>query len=75
MPLYEYVCPQCDTRFEKLRPMTDGVEAQCPRCSTPARRVISLFAAFTRGEAGESRAVAGGGCACSAGGACGCAGE
>ena len=75
MPLYEYFCPSCETRFERLRPMTDGRQAICPSCATESPRVISLFAAFSKGPAGESMAVAGGGCACAAGGTCACRGE
>ena len=73
MPVYEYVCPGCKVKFDKLRPMTDGHHAHCPDCSTESPRVLSMFAAFSRGMDGEVASVAGGGCACAAGGACGCA--
>ena len=74
MPLYEYVCPDCDVKFEKLRPMSDGQAAPCPTCGTDSDRVLSVFAAFSQSAGGEVASVAGAGCACAAGGACACAG-
>ena len=62
MPLYEYVCPNCEARFEKLRPMNDGRQAECPTCGTESPRVLSVFAAFSKGSEGETVAVAGSGC-------------
>ena len=72
MPIYEYVCPSCTTKFEKLRPMSSGHSAGCPECKAEARRVLSVFSAVSTSAGGESHAFAGGGCACSAGGACAC---
>ncbi len=47
MPVYEYVCSQCDARFSLLQPMSaprDGNE--CPECgSRGTRRIMSSFAA------------------------------
>jgi putative FmdB family regulatory protein len=74
MPVYEYVCTTCRSRFEKLRSMDTSQETTpCPGCGTPAPRALSVFAAFTSGANGEMEAMFGGGCACGAGGACGCA--
>ena len=74
MPIYEYACPVCHTRFERLQPMGHADETSCPDCGGAANRVLSVFAAVSRGEGGETSAVAGcgGACACAAGGACGC---
>jgi putative FmdB family regulatory protein len=74
MPIYEYVCPDCEVKFEKLRPMSDGNHADCPTCDTQAPRVLSLFAAFSSTDGGDPMAFAGGGCACAGGGGCACAG-
>lgn len=74
MPVYEYVCPHCEAKFERLRPMVEGHRAHCPDCGTESPRVLSVFAAFSRGAGGELSSVAGGACACGTGGACGCAG-
>lgn len=33
MPLYEYKCPRCGTRFEILRGISSGNEpVACPKC-------------------------------------------
>jgi putative FmdB family regulatory protein len=72
MPMYEYRCTLCGTRFERLRPSTQrDVAPSCPDCGGPSRRLLSVFAAFSTGAGGESRAIAGtGGCTGCAGGAC-----
>jgi putative FmdB family regulatory protein len=68
MPIYEYVCPSCETRFEELRPVTRMDDAaNCPRGHRSGRRVLSTFAALTRDAEGAVSSVAGGGC----GGGCG----
>lgn len=75
MPLYEYLCPECETTFERLRPMAQADDpVRCPEGHEGSRRLISVFAVFSRDASGTSTMVAGNGCACSAGGACGCAG-
>jgi len=71
LPLYEFFCPPCGTRFEVLRPMNKSDEpATCPAGHITTHRVISMFATFTKTADGEIAPVAGGGCAC--GGACSC---
>ena len=75
MPLYEYYCADCKTKFETLRPMSKADEPiQCKQCeSMKTSRVLSLFAAHTGGR--ESNLAAGSGhssgCGCG-GGVCGC---
>lgn len=75
MPLYEYYCRACQTKFEQLRPMHMSERtAVCPSGHDGATRTISLFSALGRGEDGELMPIAaGGGCAC--GGACACGGH
>lgn len=67
MPLYEYYCPDCETRFDALRNMSQADDPiACPECNgLQPRRVISLFAAVSRGEGGASHMVAGGNGGCS----------
>lgn len=73
MPIYEYHCPTCSHRFEKLQPMSaDGTD--CPVCEQPARRAISVFASVSKGEGPATDLsslppLGGGGCC---GGGCGC---
>ncbi|MBI4294741.1 MAG: zinc ribbon domain-containing protein [Chloroflexi bacterium] len=45
MPIYEFVCPQCETEFEVMRPVSQADQpAHCPRCQTQGIRQISAFA-------------------------------
>ena len=75
MPLYEYYCPRCTTKFELLRSMSRSEEpARCPNGHTSAMRTLSVFAtAGGRDEAAfaSGAPAAGGGCGCGGGG-CGC---
>jgi putative FmdB family regulatory protein len=41
MPTYEYKCPKCGTRFEKIQKITARPGAPCPKCGTTAERQIS----------------------------------
>ena len=78
MPIYEYSCPTCGHRFEKLQSMS-ATGADCPHCEQPAKRAISVFAAVSKGDSFASdmadlggspmpSPMGGGGC----GGFCGC---
>lgn len=75
MPIYEYLCPTCGHKFDKLQSMnSDG--ADCPHCEQPAKRAISVFAAVSKGGSEMSDfggsplpPLGGGGCC---GGGCGC---
>ncbi len=74
MPVYEYYCPKCSDRFELLRPLSRMDDpASCPAGHEGGERVLSRFAAMTKGGSGEMSAVAGGGCGCGncGGGSCG----
>ncbi len=74
MPIYEYVCSDCETRFEELRPLIRMDEpASCPQGHTDGRRVLSTFAALSRDGFGETSAVSGGGCGGCGGGCTNCA--
>ncbi|MGQ9682081.1 MAG: FmdB family zinc ribbon protein [Anaerolineae bacterium] len=79
MPVYEYICQQCDHRFDLLRSMSQADQATCcPHChSEGARRAPSRFASFTKGSDGSSMRVSGtgGGCGSCSGGSCGSCGH
>ena len=75
MPVYEYYCSSCRTRFEELvRVAGKGERASCPSCArTDVPRVLSTFATVRRGSDGaELAAVAGGGCGGCGPSGCGC---
>jgi len=60
MPLYEYYCPQCETRFELLRSMSRSDDpASCPSGHEGAQRVLSVFSAVSKGAAGETAPIGG----------------
>ena len=61
MPIYEYQCPTCSDRFEKLTRSNATADAttaevRCPACGAEAKRVVSAFAAI--GFAGSRSAPA-----------------
>ena len=62
MPIYEYACPGCGARFEKLV-RRFGEEVSCPACArADVEKQLSVFAVAT---ASASPALAGcGGGAC-----------
>ena len=74
MPIYEYHCPTCENKFDKLQSMSSS-GADCPNCEQPAKRIISVFAAVSgsdsSGDTGYSPLppMGAGGCC---GGGCGC---
>jgi putative FmdB family regulatory protein len=57
MPIYEYLCPACNGRFQKLvRGFSDPAGLACPRCgSTAVQRAVSRVAVL---KSEESRADA-----------------
>ena len=67
MPLYEYICRECDSKFEQLRPLSQAEnEACCPKCQKTARRVMSTVAVFSATPGGVAKTVPGsGGSSCS----------
>ena len=40
MPVYEYECEQCGTRFERLQSIKDDPVRQCPECSGTVHKVF-----------------------------------
>lgn len=40
MPTYEYVCHDCNNRFEKWQRMSEAPLTTCPTCGGPIRRVF-----------------------------------
>lgn len=61
MPLYEYRCSSCGSRFEVLRRMGQGSEGLCcPRCGQ--EKVEKEFSTFAGASAGSGGTPAGSGC-------------
>jgi len=73
MPIYEYFCPQCNLKFELLRPLDQSNRtASCPCCHGEADRMVSSFAAASKG-AEEGFPPIGGSSSCSTCSALNCA--
>ena len=72
MPVYEYLCPTCKSRFDVLRPISRmNDETCCPECETRAEKQLSVFSAMIMGGDGAMLPMAGGG-GCGCGGNCAC---
>jgi putative FmdB family regulatory protein len=68
MPIYEYVCDECETRFEKIV-MNQQQQIVCPNCASKrASLQLSVFA--TNGSSTSAPSSGSGGSCC--GGGCGC---
>jgi putative FmdB family regulatory protein len=69
MPIYEYVCMECESHFEEL--VRYGEQVCCPDCTASnVRRQFSVFAAHgTAATPSFGETASGGGCC---GGSCGC---
>ncbi len=53
MPIYEYRCPKCSTKFEMLRPISKAEDdAECPKCKQPSKRAISKFVSRAKDDLG-----------------------
>jgi len=72
MPIYEYICDDCKTQFEKLV-FDRQQEINCPKCSSKKASIqLSVFSSSIAGSSSKSstRSSGGGGSCC--GGGCGC---
>ena len=69
MPIYEYVCMQCEAHFEEL--VRNGDAVACPDCAgSNVRKQLSVFAAHGSSvQPNSGGAPRTGGCC---GGSCGC---
>jgi putative FmdB family regulatory protein len=75
MPIYEYICEDCQTRFEKIV-FNKQQEIACPKCAGKRNAIqLSTFTAgngfATGASAKSSGGFSGGGGSC-CGGGCAC---
>lgn len=55
MPIYEYRCEDCGTRFEKLVRSSDTDGPRCPSCGTAhLEQELSTFAAHANGRPAQA---------------------
>ena len=60
MPIFEYRCDDCGTKFEKLVRNSDAAGPVCPSCGEAhLKQELSTFAAHSGGRAAQPM---GGGC-------------
>jgi putative FmdB family regulatory protein len=74
MPIYEYICDDCETAFERIV-LNNNQEIACPKCTGKNNTIqLSVFSALngngTGASAASSAQTPSGGSCC--GGGCGC---
>jgi putative FmdB family regulatory protein len=50
VPLYEYECPKCRKRFEKIEKVTARSRQKCPKCGAMAERLQARPAIHFKGS-------------------------
>ena len=71
MPIFEYVCDECRTRYERLVMNGNREAVACPKCGS--KRNTLQFSTFSAGKSdGEPRAAAPSAPACCGPRGCGC---
>jgi putative FmdB family regulatory protein len=50
MPLYEYQCDACDSRFERIQKFSDPPVETCPSCGGTVRKLLSSPAIQFKGS-------------------------
>ncbi len=50
MPLYEYQCDSCESRFEKIQKFSDPPAETCPKCGGKVRKLPSSPAIQFKGS-------------------------
>ncbi|MFZ3214445.1 MAG: zinc ribbon domain-containing protein [Candidatus Acidiferrales bacterium] len=72
MPIYEYVCDDCNERYERIV-FNQNTAVTCPKCASAKHTIqLSVFAAPANGSKSTSSGFTGGGGGCCGGGGCGC---
>jgi putative FmdB family regulatory protein len=74
MPIYEYKCQDCGTKFEKLVRRSEGTDLECPSCGQKhLEQEFSTFAAHSgsASHASEAPVCPSSGGPCSNPGMCG----
>ena len=74
MPLFEYICKECENTFERIVPRHDS-PADCPQChSQNVEKQLSVFAVASAGPSQSAASDTGcGRCGAAAPGMCGMA--
>ncbi len=71
MPIYEYICDDCKSQFEKIV-INRQQEISCPKCASKKATIqLSVFSSTTAASSAKSSSGSSGGGSC-CGGGCGC---
>lgn len=72
MPIYEYKCSNCNTKFEILhRSITKVEDVSCPKCnSNEVKKMLSTFSASFNGGGFENGYASSQSSSCDTGGGC-----
>lgn len=70
MPIYEYICQECGTKFDSIRSMNEADKPiACEKCnSLETKRALSVC--FTHGTERSSSSQSSCGCGSCSGGSC-----
>jgi putative FmdB family regulatory protein len=50
MPVYQYLCPKCNLKFELKQSFSDEPIVTCPKCQNGARRLFSTVPIIFKGQ-------------------------
>ena len=50
MPVYEYECEKCSTRFELIKRLGQNGDTQCPKCAGEAHRIFTPVPIIFKGS-------------------------
>ena len=50
MPIYQYLCPKCNLKFELKQSFSDKSIVVCPKCQNGARRLFSTVPIIFKGQ-------------------------
>ncbi|MGQ9706499.1 MAG: zinc ribbon domain-containing protein [bacterium] len=50
MPLYEYLCDNCNTKFDRLIRGANKEPVMCPKCGKSARRLMTTLMKSGKGS-------------------------
>lgn len=71
MPIYEYVCDDCQERYERIV-MSSTQSIECPKCASKRHTLqLSVFSAGKTSNGSSASSSSSGGCACTPT-TCGC---
>jgi putative FmdB family regulatory protein len=71
MPIYEYVCDDCQAHYERIV-MSAKQKIECPKCASERRTLqLSVFSAGKASNGSSASGASSGGCACTPS-SCGC---